>query len=135
MEFIWNKCSAYLKQSPGLWSTQEIQNLCTVQPGNLQVLFIRISFSIENKMQKNNKKFDEEKQFGKTYVANVSTKIGLNFVFSVSFCSLMKCSLSKWKFYHEYHFSQICLGGVVSWQGLEGIENFSENILILLKFT
>lgn len=55
-------------------------------------------------MQKNNKKLDEEKQFGKTYVAKVSTKIGLNFVFSVSFCSLMKCSLSKWKFYHEYHF-------------------------------
>lgn len=54
-----------------------------VQPGNLQVLFIRVSFFIENKIQKNNKKLDEEKQIGKTYVANVSTKIGLNFVFSV----------------------------------------------------
>lgn len=77
----------------------------------------------------------KKKQFVKIYLASVSTRIGLNFLFSVSFCSLMKRSSSKWKFYHEYPFSQICLGGLGSWQGLEGIENFSENILVLPKFT
>lgn len=114
MEFIWNKCSAYLKQT---------EPKSAKRPGAIKPLygsdwdppslFIGISFSIK-KMQKNNKKVDEEKQFVKIYLASVSTRVGLNFLFSVSFCSLMKCSLSKWKFYHEYPFSQICLGSVGS---------------------
>lgn len=85
-------------------------------------------------MQESIRKVDEEKQFVKIYLASVSTRIGLN-LFDVSFCSLIKRSLPKWKFYHEFPFSQICLGGVGSWQRLEGIENCSENILVLLKFT
>lgn len=78
-------------------------------------------------------KVDEEKQFGEMHLASVSTRIGLNSLFSVSFCSLMKRSLSRWKLYHEYPFSQICLGGVESWQRLEGIENFSENVLVFTE--
>lgn len=65
-------------------------------------------------MQENSMKVDEEKQFGEMHLASVSTRIGLNSLFSVSFCSLMKRSLSRWKLYHEYPFSQICLGGVES---------------------
>lgn len=61
-------------------------------------------------------KGDEEKQFGKMHLASVWARIGLSSLFGVMFCSLMKRSLSKWKFYHEYPSALICLGGVGSWR-------------------
>lgn len=122
MEFVWNKCSAYLKQTePKSAKRPGAIKLSMVQTGSLQVLCIRTSFSIK-KMQENNRKVDEEKQFVKIYLASVSTRIGLNFSCGVSFCSLIKRSLPKWKFYHEFPFSQICLGGAGADRGWRGLK-------------